>query len=396
LETGRVIDGHYLLQRVVKHGQISTVYQGFDRKLQRVVALKAVPAVHLPAYRAAARILSQFSHPNITVLYDLFIEPETLYLVQEYVEGDDFAALLQVQLQPSDIISFGQQICLALIYAASSARRTCHGDLTPAAIMRDRRGIIRINNFALPSDLAYFNAWSSVGGDGMAVSDMNLPWGAESAGRQSDDVRAVGLLLYQLLTVRPAGASVVMPPQDGQLHFPRSVPRDVCEIIARAIIRQHPQHIKTANALYDELQLLEELFDPPVSIMPALAASSNPTSMQPPVPMQFSPAAPSGFPPANVNVFPVGNPGQGLSTFAAEGSSRATTAVPESNIVQTVSDSPLHTTASSTHHTVYPEFEPPIGLPVRRSPLLWLLILGLVLFALFFIVGYFAGVFFVH
>ncbi len=399
METGRVIDGHYLLQRVVKQGQISTVYQGFDRKLQRVVAVKAVPAVHLPAYRATARILSQFSHPNITVLYDLFMEPETLYLVQEYVEGEDFASLLQAQLPPFDVISYGQQICLALIYAGSSVRRICHGDLTPTAIMRDRRGLIRINNFALPSDLAYFNAWSSVGGDGIAISDRNLPWGAESAERQSDDVRAVGLLLYQLLTVRPAGTSVIMPPQDGQLHFPRSIPRDMCEVIARAIIRQHPQHIKTANDLHDELLHLEELLEPPASMMmPELAVSGNAPTIQPPVPMQFSPAAPSNFPPVSVNVIPVGHVGQGFSAYTAEGSSRATTAAPESNFAQTVSDSSLRVAAPTTRRTAYPEFEPPAALPTRRSPLLWLLITGLALavFALFFIVGYFAGVFFVH
>jgi serine/threonine protein kinase len=397
VETGRVIDGHYLLQRVVKQGQISTVYQGFDRKLQRVVAVKAVPAVHLPAYRAAARILSQFSHPNIIGLYDLFMEPEALYLVQEYVEGEDFAALLQAQLQPFDVISFGRQICLALIYAGSSVRRICHGDLTPAAVMRDSRGLVRINNFALPSDPTYFSAWSTIGGDGIAISDGNLPWGAESLARQSDDVRAVGLLLYQLLTVRPTGTTVIVPPQDGQLHFPRSVPRDVCEVIARAIIRQHPQHIKTAEVLHDELQILEELFEPPASMMmPDLGNAGNPIYAQPPVPIQFSPAAPSNFPAVNVNVLPGGQPGQGLSAYTSEGSSRATTAAPESNYSQTVSDSSLRTAAPTARRMTYPDIEPPPRLPKRYSPLLLLLIIGLVVFALFFIVGYFAGVFFVH
>jgi serine/threonine protein kinase len=397
VEIGQVIDGHYVIQRVVKQGQISTVYQGFDRKLQRVVALKAVPAVHLPAYRAAARILSQFSHPNIIGLYDLFIEPEALYLVQEYVEGEDFAALLQAQLQPFDVIAFGRQICLALIYAGSSARGVCHGDLTPAAVMRDRRGFARINNFALPSDFTYFTAWSAVGGDGIAISDTHLAWGIESEERQSDDVRAVGLLLYQLLTVRPSGMLVVVPPQDGQLHFPRSVPRDVCEVIARAIIRQHPQHIKTADALHDELQVLEELLEPLAPItLPDSGNSGNSAYTRPPVPIQFSPAAPNSYPAANINAIPAGQSGPGPATYAPEVGTRAAYAAPQSNIAQTISDSSLRVAAPTPNRMIYPEVEPLPRLPARHSPLLWLLIIGLLVFALFFVVGYYAGVFFVH
>jgi hypothetical protein len=405
VDIGQVIDGHYLLQRVVKQGQISTVYQGFDQKLQRIVALKAVPAVHLAAYRSAARVLSQFSHPNIVGLYDLCMEAETLYLVQEYVDGDDFAALLQAPLQPHDIISMGRQICLALIYAGSSARKVCHGDLTPTAVMRDRRNLIRINNFALPTDLGYFNMWSHVGGDGIAISDGNLPWGAESEQRQADDVRAVGLLLYQLLTIHPAGTLVVMPPQDGQLHFPRSVPPDVCEVIARAVIRQHPQHIKSADILHDELQYLEESLAPP-----DLGIAAGQMYVPPPVPTQFSPAAatpaaasfvpsaPANIYAANINALPASQIGQGLSAYAPDGGTRASSAAPLPDFARTLADGSLRVAAPTraTRQQGYSEFEPLPDPPQQRSLLIWLLLIGLVVFALFFIVGYFAGVFFVR
>src|SRR5712691_6046410 len=87
VEIGRVIGGHYLLQRRIKQGQCSNVYQGIDQSFQRLVAVKAVSAAFAPTYRAAIRKTSQFSHPNIITLYDLALEQEQLYLVQEYVEG---------------------------------------------------------------------------------------------------------------------------------------------------------------------------------------------------------------------------------------------------------------------------------------------------------------------
>ena len=42
VEIGRVIGGHYLLQRLIKQGQYAVIYQGVDQAFQRVVAVKAV------------------------------------------------------------------------------------------------------------------------------------------------------------------------------------------------------------------------------------------------------------------------------------------------------------------------------------------------------------------
>jgi len=264
VETGRVIHGRYLLQRLIKQGQCCAVYQSADQVLQRPAVVKVVPAEHIQAYRVALRTASQFAHPNIIGIYDLIVEPEQLYIVQEYVEGEDFAALLQTQQSAYQVAEMGMQICQALIYAGGGARKACHGDLLPTAIIRDRRGQIRINNFGLPSDIYYFTSWSVVGGDGRVVSDRELPWGKISDGRKEDDTRAVGLLMYQLLMSRAAGVSSVEPPTDGRLRFTRNVPAELCEIVAQAIIRQHPQHINNPEDLYKELKALLALLEPPV------------------------------------------------------------------------------------------------------------------------------------
>ncbi len=118
METGLVIGGHYLLQRLIKQGQFCTVYWGIDQLFQRNVAVKSVPAAQIPEYRAAVRMTAQFSYPNIVDLYDLVAKPDRLYLIQEYVEGDDFAALMQMQPQAHEVADIGRQICLGLLYAS--------------------------------------------------------------------------------------------------------------------------------------------------------------------------------------------------------------------------------------------------------------------------------------
>src|SRR5690348_3972250 len=177
VETGRVINRRYLLQRLTKQGRDCTVYQGVDQLLQRNVAVTVPLAEHIPAYRAAIRATAQFSHPHIVGIYDLIIEPKSIYIVQEYVDGDTFEALLNVQLTPYEVAEFGLHICRALLYAGTPARKVCHGDLTPDSVMRDRYGYARVNNFAVSSDMYYFSNWGQVGGDGVVTSDRELPAG---------------------------------------------------------------------------------------------------------------------------------------------------------------------------------------------------------------------------
>jgi serine/threonine protein kinase len=262
VDTGRLIHRRYLLQRLIQRGTVCPVYQAFDQVLQRPVAIKIAPAEYIAAYRAALRSTAQFAHPNIIGIYDLVVEPDALYVVEEYVDGADFRTLLQSQLSPYQIADIGAQICRALLYAGTPSRKVCHGDLTPSAILRDRHGLVHVNNFALPSDMAYFSAWSVVGGGDIVFSEPNLPWGQMSDGRKEDDTRAVGLLLYQLLaTGHSAGTVSAEPPSDGRLHFMRNVPAELCELTARAVVRKHPEHITTPEVLHTELKALTEALE---------------------------------------------------------------------------------------------------------------------------------------
>lgn len=380
IETGRIIQRRYLLQRLIQQGQCCVIYQGTDQVLQRPVAIKIVPAQYLPAYRAAIRLTSQFSHPNIVGIYDLIVEPDTLYVIQEYVEGEPFSALLQRQLSAYEVIDTGMQLCQALLYAGSNARKVCHGDLTPSAVFRDRKGMVRVNNFALPPDLAYFSRWSVIGADGNAVSDQELPWGQQTPERQRDDVRAIGLLLYQLLAGRPAGATSVEPPPDGRLRFVRNTPPELCELVARVIIRQHPQHIDTLDVLYTELKTLSAQFEP--AFMPVEVYEPDGPAISRPLPPPGTGKLVTALPARDAVATSAGG---AFSTYPyrAETNTRMTAmdAVPTSPAVP---EAPLKLPPPAQ---LYDEVE----MPSRRLSFPLLLLLGLVVFSLFFAVGYFVA-----
>lgn len=391
MEIGRIIQGRYLLRSIIRQGQICTVYQGIDQRLQRNVAVKVVPAAHIAVYKAAVQKTAQFSHPNIISLYDLLEEPEKLYLVQEFVEGSDFAAILQMPLQPYEVADFGVQLCQALLYAAGSSRRVCHGDLTPTAILRDIRGYVRLNNFALPSDLNYFTRWSNFGGEGTPVADTEHPWGWLSAARQADDTRAVGLILYQLLAGRAVGATSVEPSPDGQLYFMRNVPPELCQVVARTVIRQYPEHIGDVETLYAELQTLSETLEPavPVSVHETPYQPQVETPQVGPVPATPSGNLVNAVPPRKVT------PDRGTPVYRTSGGTGVAgvadvSALEQDAAAQTLADVSLNLAPSRRSVPLDAAMGQKVSQSALRTIVLWLL-LGLIAFALFFVVGYFIG-----
>ena len=386
-DTERLIHKRYQLQRMLTQGQVCTIYLAFDQVLQRAVVVKLVPAEQMSAYKNALRLTASFSHPNIIGTYDFLQESDMFYLVQEYVDGNNIGTLLQTQLAPYIVADMGTQICQALLYAGGGTHGVCHGDLTPSAIIRDHRGLVRINGFALPSNVPYFAAWSMVGGgNGNVLSNPELPWGRLSEQRRADDTRAVGLLLYQLLSGRQAGATSVDAPADGRLRFLRNVPVELCEIIARTIVRQHPQHISTPEVLHEELRKQVETLEPAPELSPSVAYQAEDNFR----PRPFAPISNPGVGKL-VTTLPLREGGQGgpsLAAFQSELNTSTDTLGQQTTqppFPQTNTDNRLNPALAHSYNG-YPISAPQ---PARRQDIAVWVILCLLAFVLFFIVGFF-------
>jgi serine/threonine protein kinase len=93
--------GPYEIVAPLGAGGMGEVYRARDTRLNRIVAIKILPA-HLSQNAEAkerfdreARAISSLSHPNICHLYDVGRQDGTSYLIMEYLDGETLADRLQ-------------------------------------------------------------------------------------------------------------------------------------------------------------------------------------------------------------------------------------------------------------------------------------------------------------
>ena len=210
---GTVLDGKYRLESVLGGGGMGIVVAAHHEQLGRRVALKFL----LPGYaereeaavrfareaRAAARIQSE----HVVRILDVGETSAGVpYMVMEYLEGEDLAALVERvgPLPIHDAVHYLLQACEAL--AEAHAGGIVHRDLKPANLFLARRvdgsSIVKVCDFGIAkatrgevANLTQTHAF--VGSPVYSAPEQLLSAGAVDV---RADVWALGVILYEFLT----------------------------------------------------------------------------------------------------------------------------------------------------------------------------------------------------
>src|SRR5262249_34694738 len=148
----------YRIEELLANGALCPVYRGQDTVLRRSIAIKVVPPEHVHAYREALSQTAALTHPAIVATYDALEEGGQLFLIQERAFARPFQTYLRNGLPVERTLDLAVQVARALAYA--HAHDIVHGDLTPTALLVDRRAVVSVNNYCLPPDGAYFDEFS--------------------------------------------------------------------------------------------------------------------------------------------------------------------------------------------------------------------------------------------
>ena len=201
---GTVIAERYRIISLLGRGGMGEVFRADDLTLGQPVALKFLPKsmtdeFMLERFRNEVRIARRISHPNVCRVYDIGETDNQVFLSMEYVDGEDLSSLLQrVGRLPSDkALEIARKICAGL--AAAHDKGVLHRDLKPSNIMLDRRGEVHIMDFGLAGLAHEIEDVRSGTPAYMAPEQLA---GNEVTARS--DIYALGLVLYELFTGKPA------------------------------------------------------------------------------------------------------------------------------------------------------------------------------------------------
>ena len=146
--------GPYEVLAPLGAGGMGEVYRVRDPRLDRVLAIKVLPASvatdadFLARFQSEARAASALNHPNIVTIHDIGSSNGVSYILMELVDGKTVRALLDGGTPPlKKTLQIAAQAADGL--AAAHARGIVHRDLKPENLMVSKDGVVKILDFGL-------------------------------------------------------------------------------------------------------------------------------------------------------------------------------------------------------------------------------------------------------
>jgi len=197
---GSLVLNRFLIERRIGSGGFGTVYEAWDGRLERPVAVKAIES---SAGRGSGRVLreaqaaARLNHPGIVTLYEMGEQDGNALLVTELVEGSTLAELNREDaLSDREIGEIGADLCEALDHAHD--RAVVHRDVKPQNVLvtEDGEPRAKLMDFGV-ARLADGDALTAPG-DVVGTLAYMAPEQAEghTAGPEAD-VYSLGLMLYE-------------------------------------------------------------------------------------------------------------------------------------------------------------------------------------------------------
>ncbi len=207
-----LVGDRYRFVRLVGRGGMGSVWEGWDERLRRSVALKVFHAQdRLPAAEAEhlteramreARVVARLRHRHAISIYDVVEYEGRPCLVIEFVPSQTLAEILGElsTLHEHEAATLGAQVASAL--AAAHAAGIVHRDVKPANILIDDDGTARISDFGI----AHAFGETTLTSTGMltgtpAYLAPEVARGEESS--YASDVFSLGSTLYAALEGEP-------------------------------------------------------------------------------------------------------------------------------------------------------------------------------------------------
>ncbi|HEY8082349.1 MAG TPA: serine/threonine-protein kinase [Solirubrobacterales bacterium] len=196
---GSLVLNRFLIERRLGSGGFGVVYEAWDGRLERPVAVKAIESKNDAGGRVLreAQAAARLNHPGIVTLYEIGEEDGHALLVSELVEGSTLSRLSREgELSDREIGEIGADLCEALDHAHAHA--VVHRDIKPQNVLVPEDGEPRAKLMDFGIARLTDAATITVPGDVVGTLAYMSPEQAEgrAAGVEAD-VYSLALTLYE-------------------------------------------------------------------------------------------------------------------------------------------------------------------------------------------------------
>lgn len=242
-EPGTRLGKRYRIVGLLGRGGMGEVYRADDLELNQSVAIKLLPERvgrnpdDLARLRSEVRTARQIAHPNVCRTYDIAETDGLVFVIMEYVDGEDLASVLRRLGRPTSdkAVEIARGICLGLGAAHESG--VIHRDLKPSNIMIDGRGRVRIMDFGIAGTVEEFAGERGIAGTPEYMSPEQRRGAPATV---QSDIYSLGLVLFEVFTGKRASEVKATPdPQrpGTQARRPSSVVHDIDPAVERVVLR---------------------------------------------------------------------------------------------------------------------------------------------------------------
>lgn len=247
---------------------MGTVYAAHDTVVDERIALKLLVLPKdesLEGFRREVRLARRVTHRNAARTFDLGEHAGVHFITMELIEGESLRVRLArlERLPAPTAITLAWQLCQGL--QAAHEMGVIHRDLKPGNILIDELGRAVVTDFGVASTLAEEVDGSEDRAQGVGTPMYMAP--EQVTGTPLDaraDVYALGLVLYEMLTGRPAfSGQTRVEIAMARLSRPPPDPRDLVEVddalaelVLRCLAREPDDRIATPAAVADVLATL--------------------------------------------------------------------------------------------------------------------------------------------
>jgi serine/threonine protein kinase/Tfp pilus assembly protein PilF len=258
---------HYKIIEKLGEGGMGVVFKAEDNKLKRQVAIKFLPnhivknSDERKRFEIEAQAAAALNHPNISHIYAIEEADDELFIVMEYIEGQELKEKLKTgPLTLDETLNISTQMAEGLQVAHENG--IVHRDIKSSNIMITEKGKVKIMDFGLAkvgTGIQLTKEHSTIG----TAAYMSPEQARGDDVDKRTDIWSFGVVLYEMLTGKlpfkgDYEQAIIYSILNEEIILSEDLPQDISKICRKTLAKSAEERYENVEQLIDDLNEIKK------------------------------------------------------------------------------------------------------------------------------------------